>query len=666
MNKTLWEIFTNVPLPKTANRIYNSSHLVEQCVLLPKGNHHQKELQLKNLFLYTCLLFCSNLFALQVHVNQATVPSPNTLEQEIQSVLDKHSVPGAAVVIIGKEGTRWQKTFGLADIEMEREVQQSTRFRVGSLSKMLIAMSVMKLSEQGNLRLTDKLAEVAPEVNFINPWSTTHPVTIADLLAHTTGWDGTHFAVNAHNSADPVSVSEAVAFHPHSRISRWAPGTRTAYSNDAPVIAAYLVEKFSGLTFERFIEEHFLDPLKMHQTGYFNSDAYQHNASQQYIRTQPVAYRHLLNRPSGGLNTTIGDLANLAEFLLRAGKGESSVLSAESILSMQLPSHTSASIAGLEVNWGLGLQSFSHNGVIFYGHEGTLHGAQAMLVFQPDLNLAYAIVTNTNGPAVSKIHRIIAESYTHETKIRDPKIPTEQPAAPANLPGYYRPINSLSTFTEISALFTPFKISLNHKQFDIKPLIGGQVRHLTIDRKGNIIQPDSGKTVLVQALDPIVGNVLHYGPTTLQKISALNALAPIAMLLLWLLLSLATIMFALIWISRLLTKRLVAGPQIWVRLCPLATVLTVLFLLLLLKSLFADTFPERLLGNMSVQSVCIMLLTLTYAILTIANFIPLFVYRKLNMNRVMYRFQSLYAVVNLLVMGTLLSYGIIGIRTWTY
>ena len=98
---------------------------------------------------------------------------------------------------------------------------------IGSTSKIFVALAVLKLVEQGKLSLDDTLADLAPDVAFENPWEETHPIRVVHLLEHTTGWDDIHLPEYAHNQPDPVSLKEGLDFHPHSRISRWRPGSRS-------------------------------------------------------------------------------------------------------------------------------------------------------------------------------------------------------------------------------------------------------------------------------------------------------------------------------------------------------------------------------------------------------------------------------------------------------
>ncbi len=62
-------------------------------------------------------------------------------------------------------------------------------FRVGSITKGFVALSALQLAERGKLSLDEKVSDVAPEIPVVNPWAATNPVTLAQLLEHTAGFD---------------------------------------------------------------------------------------------------------------------------------------------------------------------------------------------------------------------------------------------------------------------------------------------------------------------------------------------------------------------------------------------------------------------------------------------------------------------------------------------
>jgi len=62
-------------------------------------------------------------------------------------------------------------------------------FRIGSITKSFVALSLLKLQEQGKVDIHAKVAEVAPELKIVNRWDATDPIRIVNLLEHTTGFD---------------------------------------------------------------------------------------------------------------------------------------------------------------------------------------------------------------------------------------------------------------------------------------------------------------------------------------------------------------------------------------------------------------------------------------------------------------------------------------------
>ena len=65
-------------------------------------------------------------------------------------------------------------------------------FRIGSNSKIFVALAVLKLQEQGKLSLKDRVRDLIPEIKFENGWEDTNPILVEHFLEHTTGWDDLH------------------------------------------------------------------------------------------------------------------------------------------------------------------------------------------------------------------------------------------------------------------------------------------------------------------------------------------------------------------------------------------------------------------------------------------------------------------------------------------
>src|ERR1700704_1935565 len=124
-------------------------------------------------------------------------PHPKTLQglqTAMKEWLKKEHVPGAGVALVANGEVLWCGGIGEADMATKRAAGCDTEFRVGSISKTLVALALLKLQEEGKINLYARLQDVAPEIPFKNRWEPTHPVRIVNLLKHTAGFDDMEFS----------------------------------------------------------------------------------------------------------------------------------------------------------------------------------------------------------------------------------------------------------------------------------------------------------------------------------------------------------------------------------------------------------------------------------------------------------------------------------------
>lgn len=151
---------------------------------------------------------------------------PETIEElkiAILDILRETSIPGAGIALVNKNGPYWVEGLGKANVEQNIAADEETMFRIGSTSKVFVALAILSLQEQEKLNLEDEVRHVIPEIEFTNPWEDSNPITIEHLLEHTTGWDDLHLIEHDQKGTEIVSLKEALQFHPHSRVSRWVP-----------------------------------------------------------------------------------------------------------------------------------------------------------------------------------------------------------------------------------------------------------------------------------------------------------------------------------------------------------------------------------------------------------------------------------------------------------
>src|SRR5690606_7428517 len=229
---------------------------------------------------WCCYLVCLWISSYQaVHANSSVddASAPQNLD-ELQVAVEKirtdTQTPAIGIALVNRDGPQWIAGLGLASLEQQTPADENTLFRIGSISKMFVGLAVLKLVEEGRLSVDDKLSELAPDIEFENPWEKSHPIRLVHLLEHTTGWDDMSLAEYAYPATDSMSLKAGLDYRPDSRKSRWVPGTRMAYCNIGPAVAAYIVEKITGKKFEDYIQTVVFDPLQMDSTSFYFSETY--------------------------------------------------------------------------------------------------------------------------------------------------------------------------------------------------------------------------------------------------------------------------------------------------------------------------------------------------------------------------------------------------------
>ena len=251
--------------------------------------------------------------------------SIDELRQQLEKVLAETHIPGLSVAIVHRDGPEWVAGLGKADVATGRATTAETLYRIGSTSKGFASLSILMMADQGKLSLDDPVHKLAPEVWFENRWEASDPVRVVHLLEHTTGWDDIHLREFA-KDAPGMGLRKALAYDHHSRTSRWRPGTRMAYCNSGPAVAAYIVEKLTGQRFEDFVEQNFFRPIGMKTATYFEPALGSATTLYRHDGKAPYRYENLLFRPPGSINASANDMAAYLQFYFESRRANSELI----------------------------------------------------------------------------------------------------------------------------------------------------------------------------------------------------------------------------------------------------------------------------------------------------------------------------------------------------
>nr|WP_294787950.1 serine hydrolase [uncultured Flavobacterium sp.] len=331
--------------------------------------------------------------------------------QQIEQLLSKYNeyeqFNGSALVTENGK-VIFKKGFGLANMEWNVPNQPDTKFRLGSISKQFTALLIVKLAEEGKLKLDVPITTYLPDY----PKENGDKITIHKLLTHTSGIPNytsvpNFFKDKARNPYTPAEFVKTFSSLP----LEFTPGEKFNYSNSGYFLLGYIIEKVSGKTYEQYLQEIIFTPLKMVNSGYDHSDVILKNRAAGYEKQGKkivnAAYLDMsIPYAAGSLYSTVEDL-----YLWDQALYTNKLLSEKSIESLFKPY---IKAGGASYGYGWFVDEFDNGDKgkpKMVGHGGGINGFNTIISrILTDKNLV-VLVNNTGGTALAEmtdaIHAIL-------------------------------------------------------------------------------------------------------------------------------------------------------------------------------------------------------------------------------------------------------------------
>ncbi len=321
------------------------------------------------------------------------------IDAHIRDTLERNRVPGAAVVIVADGEVLFQRTYGQDG--RGDPVTDQTVFRLGSMSKAFTALVAMRLVERDVIALETPVAAVLPELPLFHDSG----ATLEHLLRHASG-----LPTRTPHAVPTASLSEQVAAL--GTIDRVAPpGARHLYSSANYLVAARMLEKASGKSFEHLLSREVLGPL-----GFSDPSAARDGRSMAFGHRRwalwPVPYQPWAETgrlPTASVTATAGDMARFLRVQLGDGSWQGSrLLSASAMQTM----HTGA-IDGEGFRYALGWRDGTLRGARAVWHGGVLPEHQGMMILLPEREIGIAVLLNASStlplPTRPTSHRLASD-----------------------------------------------------------------------------------------------------------------------------------------------------------------------------------------------------------------------------------------------------------------
>jgi len=411
------------------------------------------------------------------------------LKIKLEKILKDKQIPGAMISVVTTDTTLIAGGIGFANIDTKELVNERHLFRLGSISKTIVAIGILKLVDQGKLNLTDKIKEIDPDLEIENKWEAQFPITVEQILEHTAGFD--EIQKETYYSAEyqkAPSCDELVEVHKKSLYARWQPGERMAYANPGYVVAGYVLEKLNKDPYDKFLKEEILNPLGMQESGFFYKENEEFKTVEGYRRIggqlHSVGFKSVQGGPASDLCSNANDMALFLKFMLSAKTEDlKQLISPELFDRMLKPTTSIAAKNGFEPGYGLGIVSRWTNNHRFYGHDGGIDGFSSYYLFSKEANLGLAISINSEAdpwPMAMAILEFFLGPNTYEdssTQI----IPKEVKQAYEGFYNFKNPRNQ--SFHFIQKMFDGNSISFDKNIMIVKNFRGHTLD--TLYHKGN-------------------------------------------------------------------------------------------------------------------------------------------------------------------------------------
>ncbi len=314
-----------------------------------------------------------------------------------------NGVPGVVVGVVTRDGLAWAKGYGTTDLAGGVPLTPSTRFRIGSVSKVFTATAILQLRDAGKLRLDDPVVKHLPWFKVPNPFPNAPPITIEHLLTHTSGLsrEAPFAAWTTHEFPTREELRDAMPRVPV--IS--PPGKTYRYSNLGVALLGEVVTALSGETWAGYVRSHITAPLGMTATSGAPTAAELAALPRQHRRKQSDGSRGTLAyydtgaiAPAAAIVSTLEDLARFAALQLTADPagppaGGAQILSGPTLAEMQRTHFVNAKWTG---GRGLGWGVSRRDGRTYVSHGGWIGGHRADVILDPDRGLAAVALTNAD------------------------------------------------------------------------------------------------------------------------------------------------------------------------------------------------------------------------------------------------------------------------------
>lgn len=321
-------------------------------------------------------------------------------------------IPGLSMAVVCDQELIWSRGFGHSDLDQGTAATPQTIYSICSISKLFTAIAVLKLRDEGKLRLDDPLDKLLPWFSIRKLFPGFGPATVRGILTHSAGlpresdfpyWSGPDFVFPTHEQIIE-RLKEQATLYPAD--------TFFQYSNLGLALAGEIVAQLSGQPYAAYVAEKILRPLGLKDTRPCMPEeergrrlATGYSALTRLGKRDPLPFFQANGiAPAAGFSSTVEDLGRFASWQFRLlARGGTEIVEANTLREMHR-------VQWLEPDWrtayGLGFAVWQRGEKTFVGHEGSCPGFRSSLQLQVKDKVATVFAANASGVDAGKFTQV--------------------------------------------------------------------------------------------------------------------------------------------------------------------------------------------------------------------------------------------------------------------
>ena len=313
-------------------------------------------------------------------------------------------IPALAIAIVKDDSVVFAKGYGVLQAGKPTRADEHTRFAIGSTTKAMTSAAIAMLVDEGKLHFDDRVSKFIPELQLYDPWAT-RELTIRDLLTHRTGLPGTDLFWATSWQYSPAEVIRRLRYVQPSASFR----STWQYQNVMYALAGTIIERASGIPWDKFVRQRIFEPLGMNETEPLVASiigkpnvAVPHAPSGDSAIAVPIKSTDPV-ASAGSVYSSVSDMSKWMRFVLDSGRvGNRRLIAAATFRELVMPQIAAdqATYPALALSkpdffsYGLGWFVQDYAGQHVWMHTGSIDGMCAIIGLLPNQRVGVYVLEN--------------------------------------------------------------------------------------------------------------------------------------------------------------------------------------------------------------------------------------------------------------------------------